>query len=272
MRHLTAGPENTRSRVAADVGPLAFAQAPRYIGTGAVPAVAVISAQDTKIQRFRLGQVMTHREAWPGTVAHTRIWEHAAGDVCTLASGCGGPSLDRIILAAVLSGVRVIVRVGTCGLLAAGARVGDVVVAGSATGDDSVFAFYRDRLVGDGRQAGTDRFVGADARLLADPSVRALAVPVFSTSLMFHEGPAKVAEYEQLGCAAADMETAALYGAGAWYRIPVISILIGADHIVEGGLHTIQAESFQAGVDRMHPLLDGLLHTAHFLASQPSAR
>ncbi|WP_344612259.1 hypothetical protein [Dactylosporangium salmoneum] len=267
-------------QLASDVSPLAAHLADRYVGPAPLPPVAIVTATPRKLKWFELERFLRPVSSLEDTSSLTRIWEHDSGPVATLVHGVGGPSADRLLITALMQGVRAFIRIGTCGLLTPGATIGTVVVAEEATGDDTAFQWYLKALHGAGRPVANPPFVAADpelARVAADtlgsivPPGRAVAGRAFSTSLIFREGPHAAQGYRDLGCDGADMEAATVLACAQWYRVPALALLVGRDHIIEGGFHTNEPDRFAAGVDAIRRTLDALLPVAQRAAARVAA-
>jgi uridine phosphorylase len=278
MSRTALSPDDRVARqLAGDVSPLAGQLANRYVGPAPLPPVAIVTATPRKLKWFELERVMKPVREIEDTSSLTRIWEHDSGPVATLVHGVGGPSADRLLVTAMLQGVRTFIRIGTCGLLAPGATIGTVVVAAEATSDDTTFNWYLDALERDGRTVRNKPFAAADPAFV-ETALRALPAEVergrvvagraFSTSLIFREGPDEAEHYKELGCSGADMEAGTVLACAQWYRLPAVALLVGRDHITEGGFHTQQPEMFAAGVQAIRTALDALIPVAHEAAAR----
>ncbi len=263
-------PDRVARDLETDVNGLARYVAERYVGPSPLPPVAVVTATPRKLGWFDLKQIMEPVATLENTSSMTGVWRHPSGDVATLIHGVGGPSADRLLLTAMMQGVRAFIRIGTCGLISPGARIGTVIVAEAATSDDTAFGWYvaharRSQPLVDGRFfAAHDGLLDTAEQALA-PQIKAgwaYRGRVFSTSLIFREGPAAVAEYQRLGCLAADMECGTVLACASRYGVPALGLLVGRDHIVEGGFHTEQPEQFEGGVAAIRRALDQLIPVA----------
>ncbi len=114
-------------------------------------------------------------------------------------TGMGGPSAAIVLEELCELGLRVAVRVGTCGALDDALRLGDLVVASTA-------------LVADG----TSRALGAGERVAADASVLtalreqtgARCGPVVSTDLFYDPDASRGRAWREAGALAVEMEAA----------------------------------------------------------------
>jgi purine-nucleoside phosphorylase len=177
--------------------------------------------------------------------------------VSVMGTGIGVPSAMLYATELVRDlGVRQLVRIGTCGAIAADVRLGDLVLALGASTDSSV-----NRL----RFSGYDFAATASWQLLS--RVAAASLPggpairvgqVFTTDFFYHPDPGLRELLRRFGFLALDMETAGLYGLAAEMGVEALSVMTVSDHL-GSDLH-MTAEQRETGVDLMVRLvLDSLL-------------
>jgi len=176
---------------------------------------------------------------------HRGLWGYTGaasdGEPLTIqATGMGGPSAAIVLHELIVLGARRAIRVGTCGALAPGLELGELVVA-------------RESICADG----TSRALGAGERAAADPTLtRALMhhAPdaregtVVSVDL-FYEDSAPGGGRDAL---AVEMEAAALFAVGAEAGIPVGCVLAVSDTFdIEGSRERIEDDVLLAAAERM---------------------
>ncbi|CAN7694252.1 purine-nucleoside phosphorylase [Aquipseudomonas alcaligenes] len=153
--------------------------------------------------------------------------------ISVMGSGMGIPSLS-IYAHELFSqyGVQRIVRVGSCGSLQDGVKVGDLVIAQGASTDS---------VVNRKRFGGFDFAALADYRLLertvrrADESGQPVHVGnVFSADLFYEPDPAWAARMTGMGVLAVEMEAAGLYGVAAELGRQALAVLTVSDHLISG--------------------------------------
>ncbi len=153
--------------------------------------------------------------------------------ISVMGSGMGIPSLS-IYAHELFSqyGVQRIVRVGSCGSLQDGVKVGDLVIAQGASTDS---------VVNRKRFGGFDFAALADYRLLertvrrADESGQAVHVGnVFSADLFYEPDLAWAARMTGMGVLAVEMEAAGLYGVAAELGRQALAVLTVSDHLISG--------------------------------------
>jgi purine-nucleoside phosphorylase len=155
---------------------------------------------------------------------------YAGRRVSVMAHGMGIPSCSIYATELIRDyGVRALIRVGSCGVLAPDLKLGDVIVAMGASTDSKV-----NRV----------RFLDHDFAPLADYPMLASAVEaagklgiavrvggVFSSDFFYTPQPEVFDRVEKLGILGVEMETAGLYGTAAEHGARALSLLSVSDHI-----------------------------------------
>lgn len=153
--------------------------------------------------------------------------------VSVMAHGMGIPSCSIYATELVREyGVKTLLRVGSCGALAPGVKLGDVIIALGASTDSRV-----NRL----------RFRDLDFAAIADfglvertvAAARAAGVPVrvgnvFSSDFFYPPDPSLFDLFEAYGILGVEMEAAGLYGVAAGEKVRALTILTVSDHIRRG--------------------------------------
>ena len=150
--------------------------------------------------------------------------------VSVMAHGMGIPSCT--IYAAELVreyGVKTLIRVGSCGALAADVKLGDVIIALGASTDSKV---NRVRFMDHDLAAIAD--FGLVERAVKAARERNVAVRVgnvFSSDFFYPPDAAIFDAVEKLGILGIEMEAAGLYGMASEYGVRAMTILTVSDHI-----------------------------------------
>ena len=176
---------------------------------------------------LRLAQ---HLLATPMQVLNTNrgLWGYtgtaADGALLTIQStGMGGPTTAIVAEELIGLGARRLVRVGTCGGLVAGQRLGELLVAGAALCEDGA-----SRALGGGERAQADPGLTAALERAAGP-----AVVVASADLFYDPDPGRSPRWVAAGAVAVEMEAATLFtvarlrGASAGCVLTVSDLLEG---------------------------------------------
>jgi uridine phosphorylase len=153
---------------------------------------------------------------------HRGLWGYTGtapdGLALTIQStGMGGPSAAIVFTELIALGARRAIRVGTCGALATGLALGELVIAREAISAD-----------------GTSRALGVGARASADPTLtdalarhaRAASVATVVSVDLFYDGDERT---EHRDAVAVEMEAAALFAVGARAGVPVGCVLAVSD-------------------------------------------
>jgi purine-nucleoside phosphorylase len=153
--------------------------------------------------------------------------------VSVMAHGMGIPSCSIYATELVRTyGVKELIRVGSCGALAADVQLGDIIIGMGASTDSKV-----NRM----------RFRGHDFAALADfglveravAAARAAKVPVrvgslFSADLFYSPETEMFDVMEKYGILGVEMEAAGLYGVAAEEGVRALTIVTVSDHIRRG--------------------------------------
>jgi purine-nucleoside phosphorylase len=144
-------------------------------------------------------------------------------------------------------GARRLIRIGTCGALLEGIKLGDVLLAMAAGTDSAV-----NRL----RFGGADFAPAASFELLhkAYEIARARRIPVrvgtvFTSDTFYADDPESWKIWARYGVLAAEMESAALYTVAAGFGAQALAILTASDSLVTGA--TATTEERQQGYTAM---------------------
>jgi uridine phosphorylase len=168
---------------------------------------------------LRLAQ---HHLDSPLMLKHNRgLWGYtgaaADGEPMTIqATGMGGPSAAIVIEELIALGARRIVRVGTCGALADGLAIGDMVVASGALAAD-----------GASRALGFSGVVAPDAELTA--GLEGKRGVLVSSDLFYDPDPRRAAGWVSEGAVAVEMEAATLFALGALRGVATAAVCLVSD-------------------------------------------
>jgi DeoD family purine-nucleoside phosphorylase len=167
----------------------------------------------------------------------------ADGEPLTIQStGMGGPSAAIVASELADLGVERMIRVGTCGAIAAGLALGDLVVATEAIAADG---------------AGS-RLAGAE-RVAPDPVLTAALAgehrgPVASTDLFYDpDGDARQTAWAAAGALAVEMEAATIFAVAAARGVRAACLLGVSDVLTPGARARIDGEGYTALGVRLGP-------------------
>ncbi|MBN8263970.1 MAG: purine-nucleoside phosphorylase [Xanthomonadales bacterium] len=176
--------------------------------------------------------------------------------VSVMGTGMGIPSASIYATELVREyGATRLVRIGTCGAVAADLQLGDIVLAQGACTDSGVNR-TRFRGMDFAAIAGFDLLstVAAAARMRGE---RFAVGNLFSADLFYHPDPALLDTLDTMGVLGIDMEAAGLYGIAAQHRVQALAVCAVSDQLREGGRWSPAQR--QCGVDAMVRLvLDAL--------------
>ena len=184
-----------------------------------------------------------------GMLGYTGTFQGSPISVQT--TGMGGPSAAIIFEELAMLGVRRIVRVGTCGGLQPQTKMGDTVIAVSASADDGTVLRYA-AMPGFAPTASWN-LVAAAAALVGEASARTVHVgPIVTSGLFYDPDSEAFNRWRRLGHLGVEMEAAMLYTIAAVkgmeaLAMMVVSDVIGASEHVE----RISDDELKAGVDQL---------------------
>jgi purine-nucleoside phosphorylase len=172
---------------------------------------------------------------------HRGLWGYtglaADGEPLTIQStGMGGPSAAIVISELADLGARRLLRVGTCGALAAGLELGDLLVA-----DEAIPADGTSRSLGasDRVAAGAGLLSALSASVAGEPGVH--SGPVVSTDL-FYDGRGLERDWSAAGALAVEMESATLYALAAGRGLDAAALLVVSDLVLPARVRIGQDE------------------------------
>jgi DeoD family purine-nucleoside phosphorylase len=183
-----------------------------------------------------------------GLLGYTGTFEGAPISVQTTGMGC--PSSGIVFEELIMLGARRLVRVGTCGGLLDGMRMGDTVIAVSATAEDATPLRYAQM---DG-YAPTATFTLAEtaATLSRDHGATVHVGPIVTSGVFYDPDPTAYARWKRLGHLGVEMEAAMMYTIAAVKGIEALAMMTVSDLLGESGdTVRIGDEELKRGVDDM---------------------
>lgn len=147
-------------------------------------------------------------------------------------SGMGMPSLSIYVNELVGLGAKRLIRVGTCGAYQPFLKLGDIVIAVSASTDSNINNTAFDHL-NFAPTASFNLLLGA----YQEAQNRSLEVhvgPIFSSDIFYQDDPDHFRKWANYGILAVEMETAALYALAAKHKAEALTILTVSDSLVTG--------------------------------------
>lgn len=169
-------------------------------------------------------------------------------------SGMGAPSAGIVFEELVHLGVRRIVRVGTCGGLQVTTRMGDAVIATSASSDDHT-PFRYVRMEGFAPTATWSLVAAAQAAVAVAPFADGHQVhigPIVTSPLFYEPDTDAFPRWRRLGHLGVEMEAAMLYAVAAVKGIEALAMMVVSDVIGEHEhAERISDTDLRSGVDHL---------------------
>ncbi len=168
--------------------------------------------------------------------------------VSVMGTGMGVPSTSIYAHELVAEyGVKILVRVGSCGAISAEAKLRDVILAVGACTDSRV---NRWRYDGHDFAAVADfQLLRAAARVAEAQGVSVHAGLVHTSDLFYSSEPEPFATMQKMGVLAVEMETAGLYGLAAEHGVRALAVLTVSDQLVAG--EVMSSDDRQTSFDAM---------------------
>lgn len=164
--------------------------------------------------------------------------------------GMGGPSVAIYYTELIQLGAQRIVRVGTAGGLKPGLRMGDMLVAVSATPDDPTVGMLTQREAH--APTATYELVELAVRLGREQGTTVHVGPIVTSALFYDPRPGMMQRWRERGHLGVEMEAAALYTLGAIHQVQTVALMTVSDLIDDaGGTERISDEELKAGIDRV---------------------
>ncbi len=166
------------------------------------------------------------------------------------AVGMGGASAAIYYSELIQLGATRLIRVGTAGGLGTSVRMGDTVVAVSATPDDPMTAIL---TAGEAHApTGTFALVALAARLAGDQGARVHVGPVVTSALFYDPREGMMRRWRERGHLAVEMEVSVLYTLAAIHHLEAVALMTVSDLIGDDDTsERISDEQLKAGVDQM---------------------
>jgi len=165
-------------------------------------------------------------------------------------TGMGCPSAGIVFEELVMLGAQRLIRVGTCGGLKEGMRMGDTVVGISATAEDTTPLRYAE--VPSYAPAATYDLMETAVRLSREQGATVHVGPIVTSGLFYDPDPNTFARWKRLGHVGVEMEAAMMYTVAAVHGIEALAMMTVSDLLADdGSTERISDEDLKLGVDAM---------------------
>jgi len=183
-----------------------------------------------------------------GMLGFTGTFEGQPISVQTTGMGC--PSAGIVFEELVMLGAQRLIRVGTCGGLKEGMRMGDTVVGISATAEDTTPLRYAE--VPSYAPAATYDLMETAVRLSREQGATVHVGPIVTSGLFYDPVPNTFARWKRLGHVGVEMEAAMMYTVAAVHGIEALAMMTVSDLLADdGSTERISDEDLKLGVDAM---------------------
>lgn len=175
--------------------------------------------------------VVCHNEV-RGMLGYTG--EYRGKRVSVQGTGMGMPSLSIYVNELVSLGAKRLIRVGTCGAYQSHLKLGDVIIAISASTDSNINNTAFNNL----NFAPTANFnlLQSTYAVAQEQNLDVHVGPIFSSDIFYQDDPDHFKKWAEYGILAVEMETAALYALAAKHKAEALTILTVSDSLVTGDI------------------------------------
>ena len=183
-----------------------------------------------------------------GMLGFTGTFDGSPISVQTTGMGC--PSSGIVFEELVMLGARRLIRVGTCGGLKDGMRMGDTAIGISATAEDETP--LRLAQMSSYAPAATFELAETAARLSREQGATVHVGPIVTSGVFYDPDPTTFARWKRVGHIGVEMEAAMMYTIAAIHGIEALALMTVSDLLEESGETTrISDEELKRGVDAM---------------------
>jgi purine-nucleoside phosphorylase len=183
-----------------------------------------------------------------GMLGYTGTFDGKPISVQTTGMGC--PSSGIVFEELVMLGVERLIRVGTAGGLKPGMKMGDTIVAISATADDETPL----RVAQMPSYAPTATFELAEiaARVSREAGATVHVGAVVTSGVFYDPDPTTFARWKRTGHIGVEMEAAMMYTIAAVHQIEALAVMTVSDLLGDSGeTERISDADLRTGVDQM---------------------
>ena len=183
-----------------------------------------------------------------GMLGFTGTFEGSPISVQT--TGMGSPSCGIVFEELVMLGAKRLIRVGTCGGLKDGMRMGDTVIGLSATAEDPTA--LRVAQMDSYAPAATFELAEAAAQFSRQQGTTVHVGPIVTSGVFYDPDPDTFARWKRVGHIGVEMEAAMMYTIAAIHGLEALAMMTVSDILEESGDTTrISDEELRRGVDSM---------------------
>lgn len=163
-----------------------------------------------------------------GMLGYTGIYK--GNRVSVQGSGMGMPSLAIYVNELIQLGAKTLIRVGTCGAYQKKLKIGDMIIALSASTDSNINNIAFPNV----NYAPTASFTLLQKayQTTLEKKLKVHVGPIFSSDIFYQDDADHYKKWAEYGILAVEMESAALYAIAAKHNCEALSILTVSDSLV----------------------------------------
>jgi purine-nucleoside phosphorylase len=151
------------------------------------------------------------------------------GSVCLSGPGIGAPYAAMVLETLVAWGARRIIFLGWCGAVSDQVKIGDIILPTAALVDEGTSRNYG--VPNNGPSKPSESMISLVEQVLGDNRIDFHSGQIWTTDAVYRETREKVADYQQQGVLAVEMEVSALFSVAQFRQVELSAMLIVSDEL-----------------------------------------
>ena len=191
--------------------------------------IAVMAA--TEMDLFLLCDLLDFNRDDYRRLFTSRLYAHqsSSAGICLSGPGIGAPYAVMMLESLIAWGARRIIFLGWCGAVSSQVKIGDIILPTSAVVDEGTSRNYSDTDNGQSKPASS--MASLIGQVLEDNRIDFHSGKIWTTDAVYRETREKVANYQQQGVLAVEMEISALYSVAQFRHVEIGAMLVVSDEL-----------------------------------------
>jgi purine-nucleoside phosphorylase len=151
------------------------------------------------------------------------------GSVCLSGPGIGAPYAAMVLETLVAWGASRIIFLGWCGAVSDQVKIGDIILPTAALVDEGTSKNYG--VPDNGLSKPSESMISLVEQVLEDNRIDFHSGKIWTTDAVYRETRQKVADYQQQGVLAVEMEISALFSVAHFRQVELSAMLVVSDEL-----------------------------------------
>jgi len=151
------------------------------------------------------------------------------GSVCLSGPGIGAPYAAMVLETLVAWGASRIIFLGWCGAVSDQVKIGDLILPTAALVDEGTSRNYG--VPDSGQSKPSESMISLVEQVLKDHCIDFHSGKIWTTDAVYRETREKVADYQQKGVLAVEMEISALFSVAHFRQVELSAMLVVSDEL-----------------------------------------